>query len=117
MVSAENSASPTQTSRLLAALAYPIWVVALVIVLTDMKKDPYVGHHGSVALYWAIAWVVVFIGWGIVASLPLLHWLFLLYPFLWPAFVISSIYYAVQSYQAKTFSIPIVSDLAQRHGH
>jgi uncharacterized membrane protein len=112
----EEPALPSQTSRVIAALAYPIWIIALVIVLTDMKRDPYLGHHGRLALFWALAWVIVFFGWGLVAGLPLLHWLFLFYPFLWPAFVVSSIYYAVQTYQGRAFSIPVVSDLARQYG-
>jgi uncharacterized membrane protein len=108
-------APPDQSKRLLAALAYPIWVIALIIVVTDIKKDPFMRHHGWLALFWVIAWVLVSAAWGIVASLPLLHWLFLLYPLLWPAFVVLSIYYAVQTYNAKEFSIPIVSDWARRY--
>lgn len=106
---------PNQSDRILAALAYPIWIIALVIVLTDIKKDPFMRHHGWLALFWAIAWVILLFGWGIVASLPLLHWLWFFAPLLWPAFIISSIYYAIQTYNAKPFTIPIVSDWAQRY--
>jgi uncharacterized membrane protein len=112
---ATESPLPRQSDRVLAALAYPIWIVALIIVLTDMKKDPFMRHHGWLALFWAISWVVIHFGWIIVASLPLLHWLFFFYPFLWPAFIILSLYYAVQAYNARPFSIPIVSDWAQKY--
>ncbi len=112
---AAESPLPSQSDRILAALAYPIWIIALIIVLTDIKRDPFMRHHGWLALFWAIAWVIIIFGWGIVASLPLLHWLFLLYPLLWPAFIISSIYYAIQTYNAKSFTIPLVSDWAQRY--
>ena len=67
---ATESPLPRQSDRVLAALAYPIWIVALIIVLTDMKKDPFMRHHGWLALFWAIAWVVIHFGWIIVASLP-----------------------------------------------
>ena len=106
---------PSQSDRVLAALAYPIWIIALIIVLTDLKKNPFMRHHGWLALFWAISWVAIHIGWVIVASLPLLHWLFLFYPLLWPAFVILSIYYAIQAYNAKPFTIPFVSDWAQKY--
>lgn len=110
-----ESPLPSQSNRVLAALAYPIWIIALIIILTDLKKDSFMRHHGWLALSWAIGWVVIHFGWIIVASLPLLHWLFLFYPLLWPAFIILSIYYAVQTYNAKPFSIPIVSDFAQKY--
>ena len=106
---------PTQSNRLLAALAYPIWIIALIIVVTDLKKDPFMRHHGWQALFWVIAWVVVHVGWIVVASLPLLHWLFLFYPLLWPAFIVLSLYYAIQTYNARMFSIPFVSEWAQKY--
>jgi uncharacterized membrane protein len=57
------SAPADDSKRLLAALAYPIWVVALVIFLTDLKKDPFMRYHGWHALYWAAAWVCIYILW------------------------------------------------------
>jgi uncharacterized membrane protein len=110
-----DSALPSQSNRILAALAYPIWIIALIIVVTDLKKDPFMRHHGWLALFWAIAWVVLHVAWIVVASLPLLHWLFLFYPLLWPAFIVLSLYYAIQTYNAKSFSIPIVSDWARKY--
>ena len=108
-------APPDQSKRLLAALGYPIWIVAVIILVTDLKRDPFMRHHGWLALFWTIAWIVLYVIWGIVAILPLLHWLFLFYPFLWPAFIVLSVYYAIQTYNAKEFSIPVVSDWARRY--
>jgi uncharacterized membrane protein len=80
-----QSAPADDSKRLLAALAYPIWVVALVILLTDLKKDPFMRYHG---------W----------------H-----YPALWSTFIVLSLYYAIQAYNAKDVAIPIVSRLARKH--
>jgi uncharacterized membrane protein len=108
--------APADTSkRLLAALAYPIWVIALIILLTDLKKDPFMRHHGWLALFWAIAWLVIYTVWNIGASLPHLHWLFLVYPVLWPAFIVLSLYYAIQAYNAREVSIPIVSGFTRKY--
>ncbi|HLY23728.1 MAG TPA: DUF4870 domain-containing protein [bacterium] len=110
-----QSAPADDSKRLLAALAYPIWVVALVILLTDLKKDPFMRYHGWHALYWAAAWVCIYILWNIGAGLPHLHWLFLVYPVLWPTFIVLSLFYAIQAYNAKDVAIPIVSRLARKH--
>lgn len=107
--------SPDQFNRLLAALAYPVWVIALVILLTDLKKDPFMRHHGWLALAWAVAWVVIYVAMGIVAFLPFLHWVALFFPLLFPAFFVLSIYYAVQTYTEKPFTIPIVSDWVKKY--
>ncbi len=108
-------APPDQFNRLLAALAYPIWVIALVILLTDLKKDPFMRHHASLALAWFIAWGVIYVAMVVVAFLPFLHWVALFFPLLFPAFFVLSIYYAVQTYTGKPFTIPIVSDWAKKY--
>jgi len=65
-----QSTTPEQSNRLLAALAYPIWIIALVIILTDMKKDAFMRRHGWTALFWGIAWVVIYVA---LASSPTSH--------------------------------------------
>jgi uncharacterized membrane protein len=104
-------------NRLLAALAYPIWIIALVIVVTDMKKDPFMRHHGWTALFWGIAWIVLWFGLQILLHIPLLGWLIFLLtvPVFWLVWLILSIYYAIQTYNGKAFSIPIVSDWAKKY--
>lgn len=104
-------------NRLLAALGYPIWIIALIIVLTDMKKDPFMRNHGWTALFWAIAWLVIWTALQILSHIPLLGWLVFLFtaPVFWLAWLILSIYYAIQAYNGKVVSIPIVSDLAKKY--
>jgi len=110
-----ESPVPTQSDRLLAALGYPIVIVAFLILLTDVKKDPFLKHHASLALFWSIAWFGIHFAWLVVARIPFLFWTLKLYPLLWPAWLGLSIYYAVQTYDGRTFSIPIVSDWAQKY--
>ncbi|MDR7418112.1 MAG: DUF4870 domain-containing protein [Armatimonadota bacterium] len=109
--------SSDQTNKLLAALSYPIWIVALIVVLTDMKKDPFMKHHGWTALFWSIAWVVVYIALMILGNIPLLGWLAVIVggPILWIAWLVLSIYYALQAYNGKQVSIPVVSDFAKKY--
>jgi uncharacterized membrane protein len=108
---------PEQTNRLLAALGYPIWIIALIIVVTDMKKDPFMKKHGWTALFWAIAWLVIWIALSILGHIPFLGWLLFLLtgPILWLIWLILSIYYAVQAYNGRDFTIPIVSDFAKKY--
>jgi uncharacterized membrane protein len=100
-----------QGNRLLAALAYPIWIIGLIIVLTDMKKDPFMRLHGWTALFWGIAWVILYI--AILILTPFIGWFLIGIGRL--VYVVLSIYYAVQTYQGKTFTIPLVSDWAKRY--
>ena len=107
---------PSQSMRLLAALAYPIWVIALLILLTNLKTDPFMRRHAWLGLYWALVWwVIIPAGIFVIALFPFLHWVYLFFPLVWPAFLLLSIYYGVQAYTEKEFSIPVVSEWAQKH--
>jgi len=106
----------SDSNRLLAALSYPIWIIALVIVISEMKKDPFMRHHGWTALFWGIAWFVLYVALMILANVPFVGWgLLILTPFLGIAWLILSIYYAVQAYNGKMFTIPLVSEWARKY--
>ena len=111
----QRSERPSQSRRLLAALAYPIWVIALVILLTHLSADPFLRRHGRLALYWDIAWLIVYVGMFIIALFPFLHWIFLFFPYVFPVYLVLSVYYAVLTYTEKTFSIPVISEWVQDH--
>src|SRR3990172_5461502 len=102
-------APPDQTNRLLAALSYPIWIIALVIIFTDMKKDTFMRHHGWTALVWGIAWLVIYVA---LEFLPFPYGLGRLAGLVW---VVLLIYYPIQAYNGKEVSIPIVSDMAKKY--
>ncbi len=110
--------SAEQSNKLLAALAYPIWIIALIIVLTDMKNDPFMRRHGWTALFWGIAWLVIWVAVMILSAIPFLGFLvaILSFPIIWLAWFILSIYYALQTYNGREFTIPVVSDYAKRYG-
>jgi len=104
-------------NRLLAALGYPIWIIALIIIVTDMKRDPFLRLHGWTALFWGIAWFVVWVALQVFVRIPFLGWLIFLFtaPIFWLAWLILSVYYAVQAYNGKEFSIPFVSSYARKY--
>jgi uncharacterized membrane protein len=106
-----------QTNKLLAALSYPIWIIALIVILTDMKKDPFMKHHGWTALFWGLTWFVVWVALSILGNIPFLGWLLFLVtgPLLWIAWLALSIYYAIQAYNGKEVTIPLVSDFAKKY--
>ena len=87
------------TNKLLAALSYPIWIVALVMVLTNTsKEDPFVKYHAWQGLFLAIAMMLVsMVTFGIGG---LIIWLL-------------AIYYAVQAYNGEYFEVPVIYGLAK----
>lgn len=109
---------PDQSNRLLAALAYPIWPIALIIVLTDMKKDAFMKTHGWTGLFWSIAWLVIWFALRILVAIPVIGVIFAILGgmVLWLVWLVLSIYYAMQAYNGKAFTIPFVSDFAKKYG-
>jgi uncharacterized membrane protein len=100
----------TDNDKLMAALSYPIPIVALVILLAeDMKSRPFQKFHAVQALAANVAlWVIVvvlgcilgaitfFIG-GLCGLVPILFW-----------FV--TLYWAYEAYQGKYFEIPWLTE-------
>jgi uncharacterized membrane protein len=110
----------TDQDKLMAALSYPIPIVALIILLVeDMKNRPFQKFHAVQALAINIAlWVIVFIlscvlgtvvglltlGVGSLCGLvPLLLW-----------FV--TLYWAYLAYQGQYFDIPVITDFIKGQG-
>jgi len=83
--------------KLMAALSYPIGIVALVILLVeDMKNRPFQKYHAVQALAVNIVIVIlaIVLGWTIVlACVPFLVWLV-------------TFYWAFKAYQGEYFEIP-----------
>jgi uncharacterized membrane protein len=110
----QQDARPSQSMRLLAAASYPVWVFALVILFTNLTADPFMRRHGWTALYWWAALVIAYVGIFFIGLFPFLHWIWFLYPLVFPAFLILSVYYAILTYTGQEFSIPVVSEWAQK---
>jgi len=115
------STGASSENRLLAALSYPIWIVALVVVLTDLKRDPFLRYHGWQALFWGIAWFVLWVGLSVVGTvLSFVPFLGVLFSFLagtllFLAWVVLSVLYAVRAYQGQRFEIPVVTNAARKY--
>jgi uncharacterized membrane protein len=100
----------TDNDKLMAALSYPIPLVAIVILLAeDMKNRPFQRFHAIQALAANVAlWVIIsvlgcilffvtiFIG-GLCGFVPLLLWLV-------------TLYWAYQAYQGNYFEIPWLTE-------
>jgi uncharacterized membrane protein len=106
----------SQENRTLAALGYPIWIVALIVLLTDLKQNRFMRVHAIQALGYTAAWVVIYIGLSILTSVPFLGLaLLFLWPLLWFAWLVIALIYASRAYQGQMFSIPIVSQFTTRY--
>lgn len=83
--------------KLMAALSYPIGIVAIIILLVeDMKKRPFQKYHAvqGLAVNVVLLVLTLVLSWTVIlACVPLLLW-----------FV--TIYWAIKAYQGEYFEIP-----------
>ena len=100
----------TDHDKLMAALSYPIPLVAIIILIAeDMKSRPFQKYHAVQALAAnVVLWVAIFllgcilgalsifIG-GVCGSVPILLWLV-------------TLYWAYEAYQGKYFEIPWLTE-------
>ncbi len=90
----------TSDDKLWAALGYPIFIIALIMLFIEGKKDrPFIKYHAVQALALNVAlWVVVIIlsFIPVVGCITPIVWLIML----WPAFL---------AYQGKYFEVPVVT--------
>ncbi len=93
--------------KLMAALAYPIGIVAIVILLVeDMKKRPFQKYHAVQALAVNVILIVlsIVLGWTVIlACVPLLLWLV-------------TLYWAYKAYQGEYFEIPGLTNFLRGQG-
>jgi uncharacterized membrane protein len=102
------SSGSGSNNNILAAVSYPIPIVGIVILLSDsMKSDPYMKTHAvqSIALGVVLAIASIIIG-----LIPIVG---CLTPILW---LVVTIYYAIQAYNAKNFTIPFITDFCKKQG-
>ena len=116
MSQAPMSTDVTDNDRLLAALGYPIWPLAVVMLLMEDKKSrPFIKYHAVQALAFNVAIFVAvllvgcclaaltfFVG-GLGGTLALVLWL----ATFWPAY---------EAYNGKYVEIPYLTKLIKQQG-
>jgi uncharacterized membrane protein len=104
------------TNKLLAALSYPIGIIALIMVLTDTsKQDKFVKYHAWQALWLTITAVALGIVAFILAFIPIIGWILDIFLYLFIMFLfIMAIVWAVKCYGGAYFEIPIIYGWAKK---
>lgn len=97
----------TDNDKLLAALSYPLGIVAIVILLVeDLKNRPFQKYHAVQALAVNVVILVLSIvtSWTVVlACIPCLIWF-------------GTLYWAYKAYQGEYFIIPYLTDFLKGQG-
>jgi len=109
----------TDNDRLMAALSYPIPIIAIVILLSEsLKVRPFQKYHAVQALAFWVALLIVeivvcilgFIVTAVTAGIGGLC--FICLPALW----LIAIWPAVEAYQGKYVELPVITDFIRNQG-
>jgi uncharacterized membrane protein len=99
----------TDNDKLMAALSYPIPIVAIVILVSETNKvRPFQKFHAVQALAFWVVLIVV----GIVLSIVTLGIGSLCFPVLW----LVSLWPAYQAYQGQYMEMPVITDFIRNQG-
>lgn len=99
----------TDNDKLMAALSYPIPIVAIVILVSETNKmRPFQKFHAVQALAFWVALTAV----GIVLSIVTLGIGSLCFPVIW----LVSLWPAYQAYQGQYMEMPVITDFIRNQG-
>lgn len=103
---------PTSHDKLWALLAYifsPL-VPIIILLLEDKKNRPHLKQHTMQALVVGVAFTVILI---VLSFIPLVQ---CVSPLVALAMLALMIYWGIQAYNGKTFTIPVVTDFVKNQG-
>jgi uncharacterized membrane protein len=115
------AAAPTASAgglddNVAGALAYVTIIPAIVfLVLEPFNRKRFVRFHAFQCLFFAVAWIALWIVLAFVGHIPVLGWATVL---LWPlvslaGFVVWLIL-VLKAYQGQMFKLPVIGDMAEK---
>ena len=107
---------PTPEDRLLAAICYPLWPLALLMLFIRSQKSSFMRFHVVQALGVNALGVLVYMAYNFASGLPVVGWQSALFlPFMMPAWFFLDLYLAVRTYGGNTPRVPIAADYADKY--
>lgn|SRR5579864_4330530 len=101
--------------RVLSALCYPLWPVALFLLALRNKVSPFVRYHAMQGVLVNALGVAAYFVYTAAASLPVIGWQSaVVLPVLLPAWFILNLYLGIRAYGGQMTRVPLAGDYADR---
>jgi uncharacterized membrane protein len=114
-VSAVAEAPPSFEDRLLAALSYPIWPLALLMLFLPAHRSKFVRFHILQSLGVNALGVLLYAVYALAAHLPVVGWQSaFMVPFLMPIWFLVDLYLAIKAHSGAMTRVPIAAEYASR---
>jgi uncharacterized membrane protein len=98
------------------ALAYVTIIPAIMfLVLEPYNKNRFIRFHSFQCIFFAVAWIALWIALNIIAHIPLLGWLtIMIWPLIGLAGFVIWIVLVLKAYQGQMFKLPVIGDMAEK---
>ncbi len=107
------------TDNVIGMLAYVTIIPAIIfLVIEPYNKNRFVRFHSFQNLFFAVAWIVLWIALSIVAHIPILGWLtILIWPLIGLGGLILWIILLLKAYQGQMWKLPMIGDMAEKQAN
>jgi uncharacterized membrane protein len=102
--------------KLLCALAYPITLISLFLILTDKKNVRFCKYHGWQSLFLGLAAFALGISIGILSMIPYVGCILsMVSGVVGLAWFVLAVIFAIRTYNGEYVVIPFISDFAKKY--
>ena len=114
-------AAPAQgmADNIAGMLAYVTIIPAIIfLVMEPYNRNRFIRFHAFQCLFFAGAWIILWIALSMFAHIPVLGWLsILIWPLIGLAGFVIWIFLVLKANQGKMFKLPVIGDLAEKQAN
>ena len=107
---------PTPEDRLLAALCYPLWPVALIVLFLQSQRSKFLRYNVVQSLAVNALGVGLYAIYAAASHFPVIGWQSaLVLPFAMPIWFFIDLYLGIKAYGGESIKVPIAAELASKY--
>jgi uncharacterized membrane protein len=107
--------APTPEDRLLSALCYPLWPIAVIVLFLRAQRSKFLRFNVVQSLAVNALGVLLYLMYAAAQNIPVIGWQSaLVLPFAMPIWFFVDLYLAVKAYGGQTTKVPIAADFASK---
>lgn len=104
------------TDNVAGALAYVTVIPSILfLVLEPYNRNRFIRFHSFQNIFFAVAWLALWIVLNIIAHIPIFGWLtILIWPLIGLAGFVIWLILVLKAYQGQMFKLPVIGDMAEK---
>ena len=107
---------PSPEDRLLAALSYPLWPVAMIVLFLQSQRSKFLRFNVVQSLAVNTLGVALYLMYDAAQHIPVIGWQSaLVLPFAMPIWFFVDLYLGLKAYGGESVKVPIAADLASKY--